>query len=324
MIDIKGVSKTFGETTALNAIDLSVKKGETMVLIGPSGCGKTTLLKLINKLQSPDDGIILVDNKNIKSLNSIELRRGMGYVVQEVGLFPHLSLYDNIALIPRVLKMGEGSIQEKIDELRVLLNIENIDLKGKYRDEISGGQRQRIGIARALVTDPDIILLDEPFGALDPITRIHIRKEFRKLENIINKTMVMITHDVAEALDIADRICIMNQGRVEQTGTAGELLFNPASDFVSDFFLQDLLKHQMSSVTIADILPFLPVKDMEAGSAMEIQPEENIFSVLNHHFHQRKTYFVTDREQYRHYLSPEILMKAFTDYIMDKQGSLYD
>jgi osmoprotectant transport system ATP-binding protein len=319
MIEIQGVSKSFNGIKVLENINLSVRNGETLVIIGPSGSGKTTLLKHINKLYIPDSGRILLEDQDIRQLDTVRLRRRIGYVIQEVGLFPHLTLFENIALVAKILKWDTKRIRKKIDELRHLLNIGDIDLENKYMHEISGGQRQRVGIARALITDPDIILLDEPFGALDPVTRVSVRKEFRKLEDLIQKTMVMVTHDISEALETADRICVMDKGKIMQTGTASELLFKPVNSFIKDFFHHDLFKHQMQLITIEDVLPYLK-RRMKIGEAyFRMEGNMDIFSIFNHYESHGNDFLFVDKERHEHFFNSEEIMNAFFQYILHLQ-----
>lgn len=317
MIELIEVSKSFNGRTVLKDISLKITEGETMVLIGPSGSGKTTLLKMINKLILPETGRIMIANENIQFKDSIQLRRKLGYVIQEIGLFPHLTLYKNITIMADILSWPENKIKNKVSSLQHLLNIENIDLTKSYPDEISGGQRQRIGIARALMTDPDIILLDEPFGALDPITRLNIRKEFRQLEYLLKKTMVMVTHDVSEALELADHICVLHEGRILQTGTPEELLIKPENGFVTEFFKDEYFTFHMSRLKIRDLLSQIDLQTGIPGKVTAIDPDQNVFDTINDNLIKNHPLYlkVNDKE---YVFSNAALMQAFIKIISSK------
>ncbi len=236
MIEIKQLSKVYPPNKiVVNTISFSVEKGEKLVLLGTSGCGKTTTLKMINRLIEPSSGTIYIGGENIMSLNPETLRKKIGYVIQSIGLFPHYTVSQNIAIVPQLLKWDKHRINNRIVELAEMLNL-SLELLQKFPEQLSGGQMQRVGVARALAANPDIMLLDEPFGALDPINRSQIQQEFKKMELLKDKTMIMVTHDIFEALELADRICLMNEGKIQQIGTANELLFKPKNEFVKDFF----------------------------------------------------------------------------------------
>lgn len=215
MIEIKNVTKKIGSKTILNDISLSIDTGMLVVLIGSSGCGKTTTLKLINKLIKPTYGEIYIDKQPISKQNVIDLRRDIGYVIQNTGLFPHLTIKENIELIPRLKKEKSiGEIEQKTLDLLKMVDLDSNDYLNMYPSELSGGQQQRIGVVRAIATDADIILMDEPFSALDPITRTSLQEELFILQEELKKTIIFVTHDMDEALKIADKICIMENGRL--------------------------------------------------------------------------------------------------------------
>jgi len=234
MISLKNITKNYGSTTVISNLHLEVAKSETLVLLGSSGCGKTTTLKMINRLISFDDGDILIDGKSIMDVNPIQLRRNIGYVFQNIGLLPHFTVKENLCIVPKLLKWEKEKMERQLEKVCDTMHIEKAFLKRRPK-QLSGGQRQRVGVGRALMGDPDIVLMDEPFGALDPITRESIQDEFSSLKALINKTIVFVTHDIHEAFTVADRICIMEQGLIEQVGTKREMLENPASDFVERF-----------------------------------------------------------------------------------------
>jgi len=210
--------------TLLCDLDLEVRKGETLVLLGRSGCGKTTTLKLINRLLDPTGGQVLVEDKTTTQWDAIRLRRHIGYVIQEIGLFPHFTIEENVSVVPRLEGWAEEKIEARVYELLTLVGLDFERFAGRYPRELSGGQRQRVGVARALAADPPIMLLDEPFGALDPITRSEIQQEFRSLQERLGKTMVFVTHDIREAFLLASRVGLMKDGKLVLLGRPGELL----------------------------------------------------------------------------------------------------
>jgi osmoprotectant transport system ATP-binding protein len=241
VIRLQGVSKIFGgpdggEVHAVVDLDLEVDAGETICLIGKSGCGKTTTLELINRLAEPSAGRVLVDGRDVRGVDPIRLRRGIGYVIQSGGLFPHLDVARNIGLLCELEGWSRARIQSRVEALLELVDLAAEDGIGRrHPGELSGGQRQRVGIARALALDPPILLLDEPFGALDPVTRGQLRVEFRQLEQRVRKTMVLVTHDLPEAFALGDRIVLMDGGRIVQVGTEADFVERPAGAFVQAF-----------------------------------------------------------------------------------------
>lgn len=243
MIEFKEVSKVYEDNfEVLKNINLRVNKGELLVLIGPSGCGKTTTMKMINRLIAPTKGEIFINGNSIKHRNPVELRRNIGYVIQQIGLFPHMTIQDNIALVPKLKKQDPKKYLKRVDELLEMVGLDPEIYKNRYPTELSGGQQQRIGVIRALAADPPIILMDEPFSALDPISREQLQDELLNLHNKLDKTIVFVTHDMDEALKIADRICIMREGEIVQLNTAEEILRHPANDFVKNFIGEKRLK----------------------------------------------------------------------------------
>lgn len=236
MISLEGVSKHYGDFKAVNDISLTVEEAEFLVVLGPSGSGKSTLLRLINKMIESDGGEIKVEGQNIDNFKAEDLRRSIGYVIQSIGLFPHMDVKRNIATVPKLLKWEEEKIDQRVDEMLDLVGLKPEDYKDKRPSELSGGEAQRIGVARAMASNPHILLMDEPFGAVDPINRLRIQKEFRKIQRQLKKTVVFVTHDIDEALLLADRICIMREGEIVQIDSPEKIISSPKNDFVKDFF----------------------------------------------------------------------------------------
>lgn len=254
MIELQDVSKYYGESPAVQNLSFRIKRGEVFGLIGTSGCGKTTTLKMINRLIEPSEGSVLIDGSKITFQKPEILRRHIGYVIQDVGLFPHYSVRENIATVPRLLQWGDRQVKSRSRELLQLVGLDPDTFEGRRPDSLSGGQQQRVGLARALAADPPILLMDEPFGALDPITKRHIRRDISQLFTQIDKTIVLVTHDVFEAFEMCDRLCLLDQGKVQQIGTPKELLFQPANDFVTSFFQSNRFQLELLSVSISEIL----------------------------------------------------------------------
>ena len=234
MIDIANVVKRFAGHAAVDDVSLHVGRGETLVLLGTSGCGKTTTLKMINRLIEPSSGSIRMDGIDVAQQPGPDLRRRIGYVIQDGGLFPHYTIAEAIATVPKLIGWTPDQIQDRIRELIAKLQLPESLLK-RYPAELSGGQRQRVGLARALAARPPVVLMDEPFGALDPFTRRHVRRELFGLNELQETTVVLVTHDVGEALELADRIALMDKGRIVQIGPPDELVNHPATEFVKDF-----------------------------------------------------------------------------------------
>ncbi len=258
VIEARNLTKHYGAHAVVQDVSFRVAAGQTLVLLGPSGCGKTTLLRMLNRLVEPDAGVVLINGQNVQSQRPEQLRRGIGYVIQQVGLLPHYTVAENVAVVPRLLGHAPAAVAARTTELLDRLHLPPERFAGQYPRQLSGGQQQRVGLARALAADPPIILLDEPFGALDPITRASIRREFRELPELRRKTMVMVTHDVIEAFELADQILLLDAGQVQQLGTPRELLLRPANDFVRRFFAAEQLGLQLRALRLADIMTELP------------------------------------------------------------------
>lgn len=284
MIEIKNISKKVGKKKILDDISLKVEKGSLVVLIGPSGCGKTTTLKLINKLIEPTSGEIFINGMPISKENPINLRRNIGYVIQSVGLFPHMTIKENIELIPKLKKeKTEEEIEEKTTELMNMVGLNPKEFLHKYPSELSGGQQQRIGLVRAIATDADIILMDEPFSALDPITRTQLQEWLYSLQEELKKTIIFVTHDMDEALKLADKICIMKDGKVQQYDTVETLLRNPANEFVKNFIGSNRLWNVPEYIKAKDIMikdPITVKKSRTVIQGMEIMRTNKVDSLL--------------------------------------------
>ncbi|WP_045385081.1 choline ABC transporter ATP-binding protein OpuBA [Bacillus spizizenii] len=285
MLTLENVSKTYkGSKKAVNNVNLKIAKGEFICFIGPSGCGKTTTMKMINRLIEPSAGKIFIDGENIMEQDPEELRRKIGYVIQQIGLFPHMTIQQNISLVPKLLKWPEQHRKERARELLKLVDMgpEYLD---RYPHELSGGQQQRIGVLRALAAEPPLILMDEPFGALDPITRDSLQEEFKKLQKTLHKTIVFVTHDMDEAIKLADRIVILKAGEIVQVGTPDDILRNPADEFVEEFIGKERLIQSSSPDVervdqIMNTKPVTITADKTLSEAIQLMRQERVDSLL--------------------------------------------
>jgi osmoprotectant transport system ATP-binding protein len=267
MITFENVTKVYpGDVTAVNDLSFKVEEGETVVLLGSSGCGKTTTMKMVNRLIDATGGEVKVQGENVMDHDPIDLRRNIGYAIQHVGLFPHMTMAENVGIVPTLLGWDSDKQAERVDELLNMVGLPPEDYRDRYPNELSGGQRQRIGVARALAADPPIVLMDEPFGALDPITRDQLQEEFLDLESEIQKTVLFVTHDIFEAVKMGDRILLLDQGEMQQLSTPKELVDSPANEFVDQFLGQH--RFQLSLLT-RSIGPYLE----EAGENFEGETE---------------------------------------------------
>lgn len=283
MLEMNDVSKVYkGGKKAVSDLNISIKQGEFIAFIGTSGSGKTTAMRMINRMIEPTSGTITLDGKNIKELNPVQLRRKIGYVIQQIGLLPHMTIRDNITLVPKLLKWSEEDKNKKAEEL-----IQLVDLPLSYLDlypaQLSGGQQQRIGVVRALAADQDIILMDEPFGALDPLTRDTLQDLVKELQVKFNKTFIMVTHDMDEAIKLADRIVIMSNGEVVQLDTPNNILRRPANDFVRDFIGENRLIQTTPNVKTVDeamVKPISVTAEKSIGEAIQIMRERRVDTLL--------------------------------------------
>lgn len=278
MIKVRNISKRYNSTPVVSDVSFSVEQGEVLVLLGTSGSGKTTTLKIINSLIEKDSGKVFIESEDTDDLTPFELRRRIGYVIQNIGLFPHYTIEQNIAVVPELLRWNKPEIKSRVDSLLEMMNLP-LSMKPRKPHELSGGQQQRVGIARALAGDPSLILMDEPFGALDPITRQELQGEFKQLEGALNKAIILVTHDIVEAVSLGNRICLLNKGKVQQLGTPRELIFKPANDFVKEFFSQQRLQLELNVVTLRDLAPYINNSTYTAES--KIDAETNLSDCLS-------------------------------------------
>lgn len=271
MIELQNVTKIYPgqRRPAVSNVSFSVPEGNTCVLIGPSGCGKTTIMKMINRIIEPSEGTILVNGQNARQMNAVKLRRTIGYVIQQIGLFPHMTIQQNIGVVPRLAGWPRAKIAQRADELIELVGMDPGAYRDRYPRELSGGQRQRIGVARALAADPPVMLMDEPFGAVDPITRDRLQNEFLRLQERLHKTIVFVTHDIDEAIKMGDQIVILQTGGlIQQIGSPDEILADPANDFVADFVGTDRGLKRLSLMRVREIVQDHPaVQTSEAAEA---------------------------------------------------------
>ena len=258
MITYESVTKIFGKgintVTALDNVSFTIPKGEVVVFLGPSGCGKTTTLRLTNRLETLTRGIITIEDKNIMDMDVVQLRQQLGYVIQAIGLFPNKTIAENIAVVPKLLRWDEERISKRIDALLQMTNLDPELYRDRYPAELSGGQQQRVGVARGLAADPKILLMDEPFGAIDPINREEIQNEFLKLQAKLNKTVAFVSHDIHEAIKMGDRIAIFEKGRLVQYDTPEMILTQPKNKFVSDFVGADRALKVLGLMRVSDII----------------------------------------------------------------------
>lgn len=266
MIQIEAVTKRYDSTVAVKALSLEVNDGEVCVIIGPSGCGKTTTLRMINRLIDPTDGHILIDGKDTRSQRPELLRRSIGYAIQSVGLFPHMSVAENIAVVPNILRWDHKRIEKRTAELLQLVGLKPDTYAHKYPAQLSGGEAQRIGVARALAADPPILLMDEPFGAVDPLTRERLQQQFLGIQRELHKTVVLVTHDLDEAIRLADRVAVMRAGELVQYDVPEELLAHPKNKFVHDFVGSDRALKRLSRLAVTTLMKdaeSIPDTDLE-------------------------------------------------------------
>ncbi|MDZ7799830.1 MAG: ABC transporter ATP-binding protein [Trueperaceae bacterium] len=292
MIEFQNVVKRFPDGfAAVNDLSLTVHDGEITVLIGPSGCGKTTSMRLVNRLLSITEGKIMVEGRDNRDFPAEELRRKIGYAIQQIGLFPHFTVFENIAVVPRMLDWDEGRIRKRVDVLLELVGLDPDINRDKYPRQLSGGQQQRVGVARALGADPPIMLMDEPFGAIDPITREVLQEEFLQIQKEISKTIIFVTHDIDEAIKMGDRIAILREGRLIQYDTPDSILAHPKDRFVRDFVGADRALKRLGLVQVRDLMDtdLMPVVRMRDSA-------EDARRVIKDYGDPIRSAFVVDEE----------------------------
>lgn len=283
MVKLQNVRKTYNKVTVVDNLSLDIKKGQFVVLIGPSGCGKTTTLKMINRLIEPTSGSIFIDGQDITKANPVLLRRKIGYVIQQIGLFPNMTIAQNIEIVPKLLGWPMEKRRKRTEELLSLVNMDPVQYMNRYPSELSGGQQQRIGVLRALAVEPPLVLMDEPFGALDPITRESLQDEVKKIQKKLNKTIVFVTHDMDEALKLADVIVIMKDGKIVQAASPEELLSNPVNDFVAEFIGKHRLNTTLDIESVADVMKTNPVtatKDKSMVESVALMKNKNVSTLI--------------------------------------------
>lgn len=288
MIKFSNIKKAYGASEIIGNLNLEIPEGQFVVLIGPSGCGKTTTLKMINRLIEPTSGSIYINGTDIFKMNPIELRRSIGYVIQQIGLFPNMTVEQNVAVVPKLLGWDHKKIDERVRELLKLVDMPYDSYAKKFPRELSGGQQQRIGVLRALAAKPPIILMDEPFGALDPITRDALQDEVKKLQQDLNITVVFVTHDMHEALKLADTIVFMDKGEVLQMASPEELLKNPANDFIREFMGKHVRNTPKDDLRVSDFMKKDVLKVTNNKQTLEC------IELMNHK--NVNTLVVTDRQ----------------------------
>lgn len=288
MIEFKNIYKSFKDKHVINDASFTINNGEFVCIIGPSGCGKTTALKMVNRLIKPTKGKIFVDGKDISQEDEIDLRRNIGYVIQQTGLFPHMTVKENIELIPKLKNKKDPTLLQKVNQLLEMVGLDPEGYMNLYPTQMSGGQQQRVGVARAFASDPEIILMDEPFSALDPITREQLQDELLTLQNKLHKTIIFVTHDMAEAIKMADRICIMCDGKVQQFDTPEQILKHPANDFVHNFVGKKRIWDSPELIKVVDIMIDKPItcnvnlKCIKAVNIMYNYKVDSLMIVDNH------------------------------------------
>jgi osmoprotectant transport system ATP-binding protein len=313
MIRLSGVGKTYPDgTVAVQSLDLDVKAGELVVLVGPSGCGKSTTLKMINRLIEPTSGTIEIDGQDVTGSDPVQLRRGIGYVIQQIGLFPHQKIVTNVMTVPLLYGESKATARKRADELLETVGLDPRQYGDRYPHQLSGGQQQRVGVARALAANPPVLLMDEPFGAVDPVVRVRLQDEFLRLQQELGKTVVMVTHDIDEAVRMGDRVAVFAVGgRLAQYGTPAELLAHPADEFVEDFVgaTKGLRRLTVTQIDPGHLEPVDGVNASDLSSAIDVGStlEEALAAMLRD---DRGMVGVRDGNQFIGVLTPNGIHKA--------------
>ena len=311
MIELNNVRKVYGDSTeAVSNVSLEVSQGETATLVGPSGCGKTTLLTMLNRLTELTDGEIIIDGTPISDHDKIELRRNIGYVIQEIGLFNHMTVGDNIGIVPDLRGWDEERKKERIEELLELIQLP-LDTKERYPESLSGGQQQRVGVARALAAEPDIMLMDEPFGALDPITREELQDEFLEIQQGLDVTIVFVSHDINEALKMGDKVAVLNDGELVQYDSPRDLLANPRNAFVEDFVGEDRLLKQLSLIPVREATT--SPSELDERTSTVLHPDDTLKSAVQSFYHATEPLSVVENGQVVGSLSERDIRSVVSD-----------
>ncbi len=324
MIVAEQLSKTFGAKKAVDAISFRVNEGENFVFLGTSGCGKTTTLRMINRLIEPTSGSVTVNGENVMRQQPEKLRRSIGYVLQHNGLFPHYTVEENIGVVPKLLGTPPEQIRKRAAELLDKLHLPPGQYLRLYPAQLSGGQQQRVGLARALAADPPVLLMDEPFGALDTITRAAIRKELSELDEFRRKTILLVTHDVQEAFALADKVCLMDQGRIVQTGAPADLIFHPSGSFVSDFLQEEKMQLSFRALKLKAIWDRLQ-EEKETGQApVAVSPDTTFWDALQQVYGQPAQLAPAQDRALRKHVTFSSLMKAYQEMQTKERGAGQD
>ncbi len=313
MIKLENVTKIYDNNKfpSVDNLSLHIKKGEICVFLGPSGCGKSTTLRMINKLIEPTSGEIEIDGKNIKDSNPDKLRMGIGYVIQQIGLLPHKTIEENIAVVPRLYGWNKERIKNRVTELLELVGLDPKVERNKRPSQLSGGQTQRVGVARALACEPPIMLMDEPFGAVDPIARINLQNEFLKIQRELKTTICFVTHDIEEAIKMGDKIAIFNKGKIVQYDTPSNILKNPADDFVKDFMGEHRVIKSLSLYKVKDVQEYL-IKDVELDKKINIDLDCSLQSALSIMIENNVEYLsVVENDKFLGYISFKNIREKF-------------
>ncbi|MBN2254408.1 MAG: ABC transporter ATP-binding protein [Deltaproteobacteria bacterium] len=304
MITYDHVTKIFGEgqdtVTALEDVTFTIEKGEIVIFLGPSGCGKTTTLRLTNRLESITRGTIEVNGKNIMDMDTVQLRRQMGYVIQDIGLFPNKTIADNVAVVPKLLGWPKNKIQDRIDELLTMVRLDPEIYRNRYPAELSGGQQQRVGVARGLAADPEILLMDEPFGAIDPINREEIQDEFLKVQEKLKKTIAFVSHDIHEAIKMGDKIALFENGRLVQYERPEILLTQPKNKYVSDFVGADRALKVLGIIKVGEVFNPEPQNVVQG-----FEPAQTVLNIMDQK--KEKFYVVVDQDKPVGYVTKKMI-----------------
>jgi osmoprotectant transport system ATP-binding protein len=317
MIRVQNLSKQFNGTTVVSNVSFEVHQDETMVLLGTSGSGKTTTLKMINRLIAPDEGSVFIDDIDALHQKPEVLRRQIGFVLQNMGLFPHYTVEENISTVPVLMGWDKKRIIQRVQELMEKLQLPFKEFSKSYSKQLSGGQQQRVGLARALAANPPVLLMDEPFSALDPITRKSIRKDFRELDELKNKTVIMVTHDVQEAFEMADRICLMHEGSIVQSGSPGDIVLRKQHEFVTQFLSDQQTMLELKAVPMSNYWKEIATLHSSIKPLTRYSTHQSLFDIIENTVKrpvEEQTFVVHDDQGNEKVTSLHLLMSAFTNF----------